>query len=307
MIVISEFMDITAVKMLQEQHSVIYNKNLADNSAELLEMISNCRALIVRNRTQVNKPLLEAATELKCVGRLGVGLDNIDLTACKARNIEVYPATGANNRSVAEYVIGTSMILLRRAYSVNNQMFNGEWPRSTSVGEEIFGKKLGLVGLGSISQLTAKLALSMGMETIAFDPYLPDDSDAWKLAKNVPLDDLLAESDVISVHVPLTDNTRNLIGATELSKVHEGAVIINTSRGGIIDETALIDGLNNHIGGAALDVFEFEPLNAEVGQKFASANNLILTPHIAGVTQESNKRVSHTIAEKVMAHLEAIV
>ena len=307
MIVITEFMDELAVERLRRNRRVCYRPDLADRRDELFSLAGSCRALIVRNRTKVSQALLDAAPELACVGRLGVGLDNIDLEACGRRGIAVYPATGANDRSVAEYVVGTAMALLRGAYRVNRRMLRGEWPRAECAGSEISGKRLGLVGFGSIGQQTAKLASACGMAAAASDPYLPNDSNGWRLADKLSMRDLLSESDVLSVHVPLTEATRHLIGAQELAQLRRGAVVINTSRGGVVDEVALAAALRSgHLGGAALDVFENEPLSEAGAERFAGLENLILTPHIAGVTAQSNRRVSDLIADNVIAHLDGM-
>ena len=307
MIVISEFMDELSVNKLRQQHQICYQPDLFKNTNELFALAKNCHALIVRNRTQVDQNLLSRALNLTCIGRLGVGLDNIDMASCAARNITVYPATGANDRSVAEYVITTSMALMRRAYYVNHQMVAGEWPRNQSAGSEIFGKTLGLIGFGSIGQRTAKLAAAVGMLPIAFDPFLSKNSDAWCLARKTSLSELLQQSDIISIHVPLTKTTHKLIAQEELDQLKSGAIVINTSRGGVVEENALIEALrNSRIGGVALDVFEHEPLSSTNGHNFSNLNNIILTPHIAGVTTESNQRVSELIAKKILAHLNSV-
>lgn len=305
MIVITEFMDERAVDTLRQGYEVRYDPGLADRKADLYSLVGSCRALIVRNRTRVTPDLLASAPGLACVGRLGVGLDNIDLDACASRGVAVYPATGANNRSVAEYVIGTAMALLRGAYSENRRMVAGDWPRSACAGREIAGKALGLIGFGSIGQETARLAAALGMEVSACDPLLPEDAPAWRLARKADMQALLARSDVISIHVPLTEETRHLIDRRRLMRFKPDAVVINSSRGGVIDESAVIDALRRgQLGGAALDVFENEPLSETDGRRFDGVSNLILTPHIAGVTAESNRRVSDLIARNVMAHLE---
>ena len=305
MIVISEFMDECAVGALRQRHEVHYDPALADRQSDLFPLIGSCRALIVRNRTRVTQDLLSAAPRLACVGRLGVGLDNIDLDACASRNVAVFPATGANNRSVAEYVIGTAMALLRGAYSENRRMIAGDWPRSACAGREIAGKALGLIGFGSIGQETARLAAALGMEVSACDPLLPEDAAAWRLARKADMPELLTRSDVISIHVPLTAATRRLINRRQLMRLKPGAVVINSSRGGVVDESAVVDALKRgQLSGAALDVFETEPLSKECRRMFDGVSNLILTPHIAGITAESNRRVSGLIANNVMAHLE---
>jgi (S)-sulfolactate dehydrogenase len=304
-ILITEFMDDAAVASLRHDFETRYDATLVDRRDELLAKLNDVDALIVRNRTQVNADVLAAAPKLKVVGRLGVGLDNIDLPACKARNVEVIPATGANALAVAEYVIATAMILLRGAYQSSAAVAEGKWPRGPlSNGREIGGKVLGIVGFGGIGQLTAKLAHGLGMRVIASDPMIDASASVWKASgvQRRTFDELIAESDVISLHIPLIPETRNLIGAAQIAKMKRDAVLINSARGGIVDEAALAIALNeNQLAGAALDVFDDEPLKA--ASPLAGCPNLILTPHIAGVTAESNVRVSSMIAERVAAHL----
>jgi (S)-sulfolactate dehydrogenase len=305
-IVISEFMDEAAVADLACTYDVFYDASLVDRMEELHLRIADARALIVRNRTEVRESVLETTTRLRCVGRLGVGLDNIDVAACKARGIAVYPATGANDVSVAEYVIATAMILLRGAYSATGDVARGHWPRNHLIGREITGKRLGLVGFGAIARMTATRARPLGMSIGAFDPYLSADDPTWSDTERLDFDTLVATSDVVSLHVPLTDETRNMIGSRAIARMNSGAILINAARGGIVDESALCDALNERrLGGAALDVFAGEPVTMESGRCFAGVPNLILTPHVAGVTEESNVRVSWLIAKKVRQHLES--
>lgn len=300
-VLITEFMDEGAVAVLAAEFSTDYDPALVDDRAAMLARLAGASALIVRNRTQVDRAVLDAAPLLRVVGRLGVGLDNIDVAACEARGVAVIPATGANALAVAEYVIGTAMALLRQAYTRSAETAAGAWPRNAlSNGREIGGKTLGLIGFGGIGQLTARLAQGMGMNVIAHDPMLPDEAPLWTETGVTPrsLGLLLAESDVVSVHVPLTPQTRNLIDARALARMRAGAILVNTSRGGIVDEAALGSALSaGRLGGAAIDVFEQEPLVA--GSTLADVPNAILTPHIAGVTLESNTRVSGLIAERV--------
>ena len=304
-IVITEFMDEAAVNRLKARHDTLYDPALVDRPDELRGLIASARALIVRNRTQVRGVLLEAAPRLRCVGRLGVGLDNIDVAACKANGIAVFPATGANDLSVAEYVITTATALLRGAYFSSADVAAGKWPRQKLIGRELAGHTMGLVGFGSIAREVGWRAQALGMSVVAYDPLLDAAHPAWQLARNVSLDGVLALADVVSLHVPLTDATRNMIGAKQLDAMKPGAILINAARGGVVDEAALADALKaGKLGGAALDVFETEPLSADAGAKFAGIANLILTPHIAGVTEESNVRVSELIADVVLAHLE---
>ena len=300
-IVITEFMDEAAVARLARVHDTLYDPGLVDDPAALHGHLTAARALIVRNRTQVRETLLGMGPKLKVVGRLGVGLDNIDVSACKTRSIKVIPATGANDLSVAEYVITTALMLLRGAYLRSADVASGAWPRQSMMGRELAGRTIGLVGYGSIAREVAWRAHMMGMQIVAYDPYLMADHPGWQIARNVSLDAVLELSDVVSLHTPLTDATRRMINAQALASMKSDAILINAARGGIVDEAALAEALRaGKLGGAALDVFETEPLTAEAGEKFTGLPNLVLTPHIAGVTQESNERVSHLIAEKVL-------
>jgi (S)-sulfolactate dehydrogenase len=226
------------------------------------------------------------------------------VAACEGRGVAVYPATGANTLSVAEYVIGTAMALLRGAYAANAAMLAGQWPREACAGRELAGKVLGLVGFGAIAQDTAERARALGMEIAAFDPFVPEGDPIWRRVGRLDLDTLLATADVLSLHVPLNSGTRHMIDAGRISTMKRGAILVNAARGGVVDEVAVARALRmGRLGGAALDVFETEPLTAEAARLFADAPNLILTPHIAGVTVESNTRVSDLIADRVLAHL----
>ncbi len=306
-IVISEFMDAPAVEALKRRFDVDYRPKLVDDPGELEAALQWADAWVVRNRSQVRGRLLDAAANLKVVGRLGVGLDNIDLAACAARAITVIPASGANAESVAEYVITAALMLLRGAYASTRAVEAGTWPRQTlSQGREAAGKVLGIIGLGNIGRLTAGRARAMGMRVIAHDPQLPGSAAAWNEVGSTPhsLDELLRESDVVSLHVPLTPETRGLLGRERLSTMKRDAIVINTARGGIVDEAALAAMLREgRLGGAALDVFADEPLAA--GSPLVGAPRLLLTPHIAGVTVEANERVSALIAERVAAALDS--
>jgi (S)-sulfolactate dehydrogenase len=300
-IVISEFMDEAAVAALARRFEVRYDATLVDRGAELAAGIADADALIVRNRTKVDAALLARAPQLRVVGRLGVGLDNIDVAACEARGIAVIPATGANALAVAEYVVCTVMLLLRGAYLSTAEVAAGKWPRAAlGDGRETAGKTLGVVGFGGIGRLTAKLAQALGMKVIATDSAIAADESVWRESGVAyrGLNDLLAESDAVTLHVPLTRETHHLVTTQRLARMKRGAVLINTARGGIVDEAALAEALaSGHLAGAALDVFQSEPLPA--GSPLAGAPNLLLTPHIAGVTRESNARVSNMIAERV--------
>ena len=307
-ICISEFMDADAVQALKPGFDLRYEPGWVDRREALLDAVGEAHALVVRNRTQVDAALLARAPALRVVGRLGVGLDNIDVEACRARGIRVIPAAGANARSVAEYVVTTAAMLWRGAYLSSAVVAQGDWPRPRlSEGREAAGKTLGLIGFGDIGRLTATLAQAFGMRVVAHDPMLAADDAVWARTGVTPLslDALLAESDAVSLHVPLVPATRHLIDARRLAAMRPGAVLINSARGGVVDEAALAQALREgHLAGAALDVFEREPLPA--GSVLADVPNLVLTPHIGGVTREANTRVSMYIAEHVRQALEAL-
>lgn len=306
-IVISEFMDEQAVSLLAQHFDVRYDPTLVERPADLGSALASADALIVRNRTKVTAALIGGASSLAVVGRLGVGLDNIDVDACMARDIKVIPATGANAQAVAEYVIAAALILLRGAYGSTQAVANGNWPRTQlSEGRELAGKTLALIGFGGIGRLTGRLARALDLRVIGYDVNIAPDATVWRQESTTPvaIDRALAEADIVSLHVPLDGSTRNLIDARRLSMMKRDAILINTSRGGIVDEAAVAAALRaNKLGGAALDVFEHEPLAAS--SPLADCPRLLLTPHIAGITRESNVRVSMLIAEKVAAALAA--
>lgn len=306
-IVISEFMDAPAVERLRARFDVDYRPKLVDDLAALEAALPRADAWIVRNRTPVRGALLRAATRVRVVGRLGVGLDNIDVDECRSRSIEVIPATGANAESVAEYVVTAALMLLRGAYFSTRAVEAGTWPRQMlSQGREAAGKVIGIVGFGSIGRLTARKAAAIGMQAVGYDPQVTRGDASWAASMAAPLalDELLVRSDVVSLHLPLTDATRGLIGRARLALMKREAILINTARGGIVDEAGLAAMLREgRLGGAALDVFEHEPLAA--GSPLVGAPRLMLTPHIAGVTLEANERVSALIAERVAQVLES--
>ena len=303
-VIISEFMDEEIARDVLAGFDLVYDPNLVDDRDALLAVVSDADAIIVRNRTRVDAELLEHTPNLRVVGRLGVGLDNIDLAACKGKDVAVYPATGANDVAVAEYVISAALLLLRGVWQATDRMTAGEWPRTQMMGREASSKRLGLVGFGSIARQVASRARALGMSVSACDPYLEKADPAWSDVDAVSMPALAANADVVSVHVPLTDDTAHLIDADFIASMRKGAILINSARGGVVDEQALIAALRDgRLGGAALDVFESEPLGDETGAAFAGLSNVLLTPHIAGITEEANQRVSRVTAENVVQHL----
>ncbi|MEZ5729591.1 MAG: hydroxyacid dehydrogenase [Burkholderiaceae bacterium] len=310
-IVISEFIDPVGLEILRAARAgddIVYDPALVDSPERLAAEFTTADAVIVRNRTQVRGALLGAARGLRVVGRLGVGLDNIDTDACAARNIDVFPATGANADAVAEYVIAVALLLVRGAYASTPEVAGGGWPRlALAEGGEIAGRTLGLIGFGDIARRVARRASGLGMHVAAFDPILDPADPAWSAhaCECLTLHALLERADVVSLHVPLTDATRGMLDASGLARMRPGAILVNTARGGIVDEPALADALRaGRLGGAAIDVFDQEPVRA--GDCWSEVPNLILTPHIAGLTRESNVRVSRMVAERVSRRLDDI-
>ncbi len=212
-------------------------------------------------------------------------------------------SSGANAVAVAEFAIAGLLLLYRSAFLATDRVIAGAWPRLESIGKELTGKRLGIVGLGDIGRHTAARAGALGMGLMASDPYVPPEDPVWRELQvaRTGLDHLLEESDAISLHVPLTDETRHLIDQAALARMKPDAVLVNTARGGVVDETALIAALKaGRLGGAVVDVFEEEPLSAAAGARFAGLPNLILTPHVAGLTEESNHRLSALTVESVL-------
>jgi (S)-sulfolactate dehydrogenase len=303
-IVVSEIIDEAALAPLAK-YDVLYDQDLVDRPDDLAKELSTARALIVRNRTQVTPELIAAAPKLEVVGRLGVGLDNINLDACAAAGVKVCPASGANALAVAEYAIGAMFTLFRECLSNTPAILDGTWPRMKTREWEVAGKTMGIIGYGDIGTRTGGLARALGMKVVACDPLLGDDHPAWKDVARRELDALLAEADVVSLHVPLDDSTRNMIGADQLARMKPTAILINSARGGIIDETALVAALKaGSLAGASIDVFPAEPLDREKAAKFRDTPNLILTPHMAGLTDEALDRVHSMVVRRVLEVLE---
>jgi (S)-sulfolactate dehydrogenase len=301
-IVVYEFLGDRFLGLLRDGHEVEYDPDLYGKREQLLASVAEAQAILIRNRTRVDQELVDVARELVVVGRLGVGLDNIDLEACASAGILVKPAIGANAVSVAEYVLGAMLAMLRPVFGMTDSMVSGQWPRQGhAFGVEASGKTLGLLGFGAIARHVAQRAAAFDMVMIAHDPYIPAGDPRWSQAEAVSFDELLQRADVLSIHTPLTEATRHVIGATAFGLMKPTAVLINTSRGGVVDEVALASALRDRtIGGAALDVFAVEPLGPEAAARFAGLDNILLTPHVAGNTKESVDRVAEVTVANVL-------
>lgn len=303
-VVVTEFMDHHGIERMAGTLEVLYDPDLVDRRRELMDRVGGARALVVRNRTQVDEELLDAAPHLQLVARLGVGLDNIDVPACAERGVAVETAKGANAVAVAEWVMGSLLVLLRGAFGATNRVIAGEWPRRELVGRELAGRSLGLIGFGSIARMVATRAHAFDMRVAAYDPYIPATDPAWEGVARLDLDVLLSSSDAVSVHVPLVPQTQGLISSERIATMRPGAILINSSRGEVLDEDAVIDALRSgHLGGVALDVFAEEPVTAAAGARFEDLPGVLLSPHVAGITVESQRRVAAIIADIVLERL----
>lgn len=301
-VVISEFMDEPTANKLIAEYDAFWDPKLWSKRSELLREVASARALIVRNDTLVNVEVLDAAPNLKLVARMGVGLDTIDVAACKARGIEVCPSIGANAISVAEYVIATAMILLRgSAYYVTDYVAAGGWERAKLAGgREITGLTMGVIGFGSIGQTVGNKARGLNMDVIAYDAVIPADAPVWENARRVDLDTLISEADIITLHCPKLPETIDLIDAAAFERMKDTAILVNSARGGIVNEQACAEALRaGKIAGAALDTLAVEPIDEATQKLFQGVPNLILSPHIAGITQDSNRRIAEVAAENV--------
>lgn len=306
-IVISEFMDPSVLKRLEAEYEIAYDQDLWKKPEQLAKLLPGVPGLITRNQTQVRGAVLDAGDALKCVGRLGVGLDNIDTEACARKGIDVFPATGANSDSVAELAIGGLFVMFRGAYYATEETLSGGWPRMRMMGREVAGKRLGIVGFGSIGKALAWRAKGVGLNVAAYDPYVDASDPRWLkygVERRESLSALVADADAVSVHVPLNDETRSMIDAGIIAEMKPDAVLFNLARGGIVNERDLAAALTaKTIAGAFLDTFDIEPLTHE--NVFVGVPNLMVTPHVGARTVEADDRVCNMIADAVMARLKS--
>lgn len=297
MILITEFMDESARQWLEMRTPVIYDPDLYRQPERLLKLLPQAEGLIVRNRTRVNAKCLQTAPNLQVVGRLGVGLDNLDIDALASRRLNTVFAPGSSANAVAEFCLMLMLALVKRLMQADGSVRQGLWEREKLTGNELNGKILGIVGLGMVGQRLAELAQHMGCHVIA---HTMGDSRG---IPSVSLPFLLANSDFISLNVPLTPQTNGMIGYKELKMMKPTAFLINAARGGVVDEDALFEVLSTAgIAGAALDVRLQEPPADD--DRFNTLDNVILTPHLAGLTEEAQRAVCQTVAEDVWRVLQ---
>ncbi|HEX3248391.1 MAG TPA: phosphoglycerate dehydrogenase [Pyrinomonadaceae bacterium] len=265
---------------------------------ELLEALKDCEGLIVRSETKVTAELLDAANGLRVIGRAGVGVDNIDVSAATIRGIVVMNAPDGNTITTAEHTVAMLVSLARSIPQASSSLKAGRWDRKKFIGVELQGKTLGIVGLGRIGRVVASRARAMGMMIVAYDPFIAPEQARDLEIELAPLDDVFARADFLTVHTPLTSETRGLIDRDALSKMKQGARIINCARGGLVDEDALYDAITNgQIAGAALDVFSEEPPPAD--HKLLQLDQVVVTPHLGASTKEAQEGVAFTVAEQM--------
>lgn len=301
MIVISEDVWGSPFEALEKDFPITRDDAAWSDVTRLKALVADAKALVVRNRTQVTAEILDAAPHLKVIARAGVGLDNIDIPAADARGIAVVAGLGANAVSVGELTVGLALSVLRNIPSHDGATRAGSWNRTA--GRELSGATWGLVGCGATGIATANLLRGFGVQMIGFDPYAKADDPRLAAAgiTLVEFSEVLHQSDVISVHVPATDATREMFSTTQFASMKQGAVIISVGRGEVIDEGALAVALTSgHLGGAGLDVRAQEPPHVGV---LETLPNVVLTPHVAGITRESQLRINEILASNIRAAL----
>lgn len=268
---------------------------------KLLEIMPEVNVLVVRSATKVTADIIEAGRKLKIIARAGVGLDNIDVKKAREKGIKVLNTPGASAVSVAELTLGLILNCVRHIARGTMDLKEGKWTKKDLKGNEIFGKTLGIIGFGNIGKEVAKRALCFGMKVLAYDPYVNRTDLQVEI---VDLDTLLRESDIVTLHVPLTEETKHIINEESISKMKDGVVVINVSRGGIVDEKALYNGLvNGKIKAAGFDVFEVEPPFDDLRKKLLSLPNVVATPHVGASTVEGQERVGIEIVKKIFEEL----
>ena len=264
--------------------------------------LADCDALVVRSGTQVTAELLEGAERLKVIGRAGAGVDNIDIEAATRRGVLVMNTPGGNTISACELTMAMMLALARRLPQANARVKAGEWPRKEFMGSELQGKRLGIIGLGRIGSEVATRALAFGMEVVAYDPFVTEGRARRLEVKLTSLDDLLATSDVVTIHSPRSPDTEGLLDAAAIAKMRDGVLVINCARGGIVDEQALVEALETgKVAGCALDVFQQEPPE---GSPLLGFDQVIATPHVAATTHEAQANVAIQIAQQTVAVLQ---
>ena len=268
---------------------------------ELIKVIGDYDGLVVRSDTKPNKDVIAAAKRLRVIGRAGIGVDNIDIPAATAAGVVVMNTPFGNSITTAEHAIAMMFALARQMPAADASTQAGKWEKSRFMGVELYAKTLGLIGAGNIGSIVADRALGLKMKVVAYDPFLSPERAVEMGVEKVELDELLARADIITLHTPLTDKTRNILSAEALAKTRKGVMIVNCARGGLVDEAALRAGLDSgHIGAAGFDVFTQEPAKENV---LFGAPNFVATPHLGASTNEAQETVALQVAEQISDYL----
>ncbi len=301
-VLVSDELSETAVQIFRDRGvEVDYLPTLGKDKEKLAEVIGQYDGLAIRSATKVTEKLLASATNLKVVGRAGIGVDNVDIPAASKKGVIVMNTPFGNSITTAEHAIAMMFAVARQIPEANASTQAGKWEKSRFMGVELFNKTLGVIGAGNIGGIVCDRAVGLKMKVLAYDPFLSDERAKSLGVTKVDLDDLLARADFITLHVPLTDKTKNILSRDALAKTKKGVRIINCARGGLIDELALVDALNSgHVAGAALDVFEVEP--ATQNPLFGMAN-VVCTPHLGAATTEAQENVALQVAEQMADYL----
>ncbi|MGH9852818.1 MAG: phosphoglycerate dehydrogenase [Blastocatellia bacterium] len=297
-ILISDNLSKLGVNLLRrhEQFQVDFNAGLKPE--ELKKIIGDYQALIVRSETRVTPEIIAAADNLKVIGRAGTGVDNINVPAATARGIVVMNAAGGNSVTTAEHTISLMMSLARKIPQAHGKLKSGVWDKKSFMGAELAGKTLGVIGLGNIGKIVASRAVGLAMKVVAYDPFITKEVAARAGIELATLDEVFERSDFVTVHTPMTEETRGIIGQSAFAKMKDGVRVINCARGGLVDEQALYDAIKaGKVAGAALDVFEQEPVPAD--HPLLTLDEVVVTPHLGASTHEAQDSVAITIAETV--------
>src|SRR3974390_2411498 len=301
-ILISDALSPAAVQIFKDHGiEVDFQPNLGKDKEKLAEFVGNYDGLAIRSATKVSAKILEKAKKLKVIGRAGIGVDNVDIPAATARGIIVMNTPFGNSITTAEHAISLMLALARQIPEADISTRAGKWEKNRFMGVEITGKTLGVIGCGNIGSIVADRALGLKMKVIAYDPFLSAERAKDLGVEKVELDELLKRADIITLHTPLTDKTRNIIDAAALKKTRKGVRIVNCARGGLIDETAVYEALKSgHVAGAAFDVFAEEPATSN---PLFTLPNVVCTPHLGASTTEAQENVALQIAEQMSDYL----
>ncbi|MBM9593499.1 phosphoglycerate dehydrogenase [Roseitranquillus sediminis] len=301
-VLVSDKLSETAVQIFRDRGiDVTFDPSIGKDKEKLLEVIGDYDGLAIRSATKVTEKVLEKASNLKVIGRAGIGVDNVDIAAASKRGVIVMNTPFGNSITTAEHAIAMMFAVARQIPAANASTHEGRWEKSRFMGVELTGKTLGVIGAGNIGGIVCERAVGLHMKVIAYDPFLSEERAAHLGVTKVELDELLKRSDFITLHVPLTDRTRNILSRENIAKLKKGARIVNCARGGLVDEAALAEALREgRVAGAAFDVFAEEPATAS---PLFGLDNVVVTPHLGAATTEAQENVALQVAEQMSDYL----